>query len=502
MNASMISLPLGVLEERHHRRGRRPRVGVVQADALGDRRGAAPGDPGVDRLLREAVPVAGERVGVGLAPRRGGREALGGHQRHQRLEVLLPAEPRVRRDVRDGSTRRHVRDQLLDEVAAADEVDQHHVEVAERRTGQPGAVEHGPGPRPRLRRSRRSRPGPSDRPRRWSRPSRPVALMSRAVTSAPTSTRILVVASPIPDAAPVTITRRPSYPNTSSIVVPFVCARLRDHTSATVASGSRNGQRGGGRCRLQGGSREGSTALSMPRWCSDSPRVGFGLRRRLFGWRSLDSFDASDRTVVVTGPTSGIGRAAALRLARGWGDRRARRTRSGQDQRRPRRDRRRDGQHRAGGRGGRPGRSGVGAPGGRADRGSAPLRRRGRPQRRSAVGGALRDRRYRDDGRRAARRPAPVDQPSRRLAGRQPRRGGSSPCRRVGCTPRSSPSTRSRWVPGEYKGADQYARVKRAPGGAHRGVGSPGERGRLPRHAPRLGRHARRRRRPAAGSGG
>ena len=37
-----------------------------------------------------------------------------------------------------------------------------------------------------------------------------VGLMSTPITSAPSSARILAVASPIPDAAPVTITCRPS----------------------------------------------------------------------------------------------------------------------------------------------------------------------------------------------------------------------------------------------------------------------------------------------------
>ena len=37
-----------------------------------------------------------------------------------------------------------------------------------------------------------------------------IGLMSTAITSAPSSARILAVASPIPDAAPVTITCRPS----------------------------------------------------------------------------------------------------------------------------------------------------------------------------------------------------------------------------------------------------------------------------------------------------
>src|ERR1700704_3483594 len=42
-------------------------------------------------------------------------------------------------------------------------------------------------------------------------------LMSTACTSAPRSTRICAVAAPIPDAAPVTSTRLPSYCRTSAI---------------------------------------------------------------------------------------------------------------------------------------------------------------------------------------------------------------------------------------------------------------------------------------------
>ena len=45
-------------------------------------------------------------------------------------------------------------------------------------------------------------------------------------------------------------------------------------------------------------------------------RIGLGARRRLFDWRSLDSYDLSDRVVAITGATSGLGRAAAVQMAR------------------------------------------------------------------------------------------------------------------------------------------------------------------------------------------
>jgi dehydrogenase/reductase SDR family protein 12 len=44
-------------------------------------------------------------------------------------------------------------------------------------------------------------------------------------------------------------------------------------------------------------------------------RVGYRVRRALFDWDDLDEFDGSGKTVVLTGATSGLGLAAAQRLA-------------------------------------------------------------------------------------------------------------------------------------------------------------------------------------------
>lgn len=49
-------------------------------------------------------------------------------------------------------------------------------------------------------------------------------------------------------------------------------------------------------------------------------RIGYEARSRLSGWGSLDRYDLTGAVMVVTGATSGLGRATALQLVRGGAD--------------------------------------------------------------------------------------------------------------------------------------------------------------------------------------
>ena len=56
------------------------------------------------------------------------------------------------------------------------------------------------------------------------------------------------------------------------------------------------------------------TVLEVPIVTSFT-RIGYEARKRLEDWTPLDSYDMTGKVVVLTGATSGLGRAAAERFA-------------------------------------------------------------------------------------------------------------------------------------------------------------------------------------------
>ena len=44
-------------------------------------------------------------------------------------------------------------------------------------------------------------------------------------------------------------------------------------------------------------------------------KIGFAIRKRLGNWQPISAFDLRGKTVVITGPTSGLGEQVARQLA-------------------------------------------------------------------------------------------------------------------------------------------------------------------------------------------
>ena len=192
-------------------------------------------------------------------------------------------------------------------------------------------------------------------------------------------------------------------------------------------------------------------------------RIGYEARRRLEDWTSLDDYDMTGRVIVVTGATSGLGRAAATQLARCGATLvlvgRTRRAQPAGGRRDDRPDRQRG--HQPGGR--RHGRPRAGAGSGRPDpRRPRPTRRahpqRGRAHRRSSRN----PRRHRSHRGQPGRRAVPADQPAPGPSGRICAVTG--PDHVLGRDVHHRPHRRR--APDEcradYKGTEQYARAKRA----------------------------------------